>query len=66
MIKVLLFLNLLDAQRRLSITNLGLMALIIKTVVSPSADWSSIVAMVVAFANYMHKRDVISRNFNGN
>lgn len=60
LLTILNFLNILDSEGRLSITNLGLICLLIKVMISPDADWSSIVAIVVAFANYMHKREKIT------
>lgn len=54
--KLLAFLNLLDADSNLSITNAAVIALVIKMLVSPNLDWPSITAMVITFANYMHKR----------
>lgn len=61
MLKILNFLNLLDENNCLSITNVGLIALVTKIVVSPTADWPSIVAVIASFSNYAHKRYVNSQ-----
>ncbi len=55
--KILDFLNILDySGTRLSITNIALIGLLIKVLVSPNVDWPSLVAIITAFANYAHKR----------
>jgi esterase/lipase len=56
LLSVLDWFNLLDNEKKLSITNCAVVALIIKMLVSPNLDWPSITGMIVVFANYMHKR----------
>ncbi len=50
------WLNLLDSEKNLSITNLAIYLLVGKMMFSPALDWPSVTAMIVTFANYMHKR----------
>jgi len=65
-LKLLDFCNLLDySGARLSLTNLGLIALIFKMVVSKPVDWPSVVAVIAALANYMNKRST-NQDANGN
>ena len=61
-LRLLGFLNLTDDAGNLSITNIGLIALISKMVCTPNIDWPSVVAVITAFANYAHKRAVISNS----
>lgn len=57
MLKLLKFLNLLDGSgAALSLTNIGLVAILIKIVCAKDLDWPSLVALVSTLANYMHKR----------
>ncbi len=56
--RLLTFLNLLDSENNLSITNLAIYLLVGKMMFSPALDWPSVTAMIVTFANYMHKRQV--------
>lgn len=58
--RILDFLNLLSDDGKLSITNIAVIALITKMCLSPNLDWPSITAMVITFANYMHKRKTVS------
>lgn len=59
MMKALAFLNLLDESGQgLSLTNLGLYAIMIKILVAPMIDGPSVVALVSLLANYIHKRSV--------
>lgn len=55
-IKTLDFCNILDYNKRLSLTNIALIALVVKLVVSPSPDLATVGSVVIAFSNYMHKR----------
>jgi hypothetical protein len=54
--KVLDFLSILGYDGRVSLTNVALIALVTKIVISPSVDWPSVVAIVTAFGNYAHRR----------
>jgi hypothetical protein len=54
--RLLAWLNLLDSDGNLSITNVAVVALVIKMLLAPQLDWPSVVAMIVTFTNYMHKR----------
>lgn len=60
-IKTLDFCNLLDYNKKLSITNIALIALLGKMILSHNVDWPSLVSVIVAFSNYAHKR-VVSNN----
>lgn len=55
MVKWLSFMNLLDSEGKLSITNLAMYVIIGKVCAGP-LDWSSAVTLFVVCANYMHKR----------
>lgn len=55
-IAVLDWFNLLDNEKKLSITNVAVVALVIKMLVAPNLDWPSVTGMLIVFANYMHKR----------
>lgn len=60
--KILAFLNLLDESgQSISLTNVGLYAIMIKILASPMIDGPSVVALVSLLANYIHKRQVISK-----
>lgn len=54
------FLNLLDAQSKLSITNLAVIICLLKLVFSPSASITEAGTLLVALANYAHKRSVVN------
>lgn len=56
--RILGFLNLLDDGGNLSITNIGVYALICKFLISAHADWPSSVALIGTLLNYAHKRQV--------
>ena len=56
LLKALDWLNLLDAERKLSLTNLGLICLLARVIASPTLDWASVTTLALAFANYAHKR----------
>ncbi len=58
--KILDFCNVLDYNKKLSITNIALIALLGKMLLAPNIDWPSLVAVIVAFSNYAHKRAVSS------
>ena len=54
--KVLKFLNLIDQQGRLSITNVAVIILLAKIAIAPSIDWAVISGLLVTMINYSHKR----------
>ncbi len=56
LLKILDFLNLLSYDGKLSLTNIALIVLVGKLVVSPSPDLATVGSVVIAFANYMQKR----------
>lgn len=58
--KLLTFLNLLDAQGNLSITNVAVLVTLIKLAISPSASITEAGTLLVALANYAHKRKTTS------
>jgi hypothetical protein len=62
LLATLKFLNLLDEENRLSLTNIGLIILVGKMALSSQSDWTSVAATVAGFANYMHKRNVIFKS----
>lgn len=53
--KFLGWLNLLDVEGKLSITNLAMYVIIMKVSLSPF-DWASAVTLFIVCLNYMHKR----------
>lgn len=53
--KFLGWLNLLDVEGKLSITNLAMYVIILKVSLSPF-DWASAVTLFIVCLNYMHKR----------
>lgn len=55
-LKALNFCNLLDLEGKLSLTNLGLVVLLVRVGASSVLDWASVTTLALAFANYMHKR----------
>ena len=57
--KLLKFLNLLDRQNNLSITNFGVFIILIKIATSPF-DWATAAALLVTLLNYSHKRHIDS------
>jgi hypothetical protein len=57
MIKFLTFLNVLDAEGRLSITNIAMYSILIKICLS-QFEWASAVSLFVVCLNYAHKRVV--------
>lgn len=58
--KIAEFLNLLDSQGRLSITNLAVLITLIKLAISPSASITEAGALLVALGNYAHKRFTVN------
>lgn len=58
--RVINWLNLLDLEGKLSLTNVALVALVIKMLVSPNLDWPAVVTLITVFANYMHKRQAVN------
>lgn len=56
--KVLSFFNLLDAEGNLSITNLAVIVVLVKLAISPSASLTEAGTLLIALANYAHKRAV--------
>lgn len=58
--RLLAFLNLLDFQDKLSITNLAMYLILLKVSFS-QLDWASAVALFTLCANYAHKRSVSSK-----
>mgnify|MGYP001266357776 CR=1 FL=1 len=50
------FLNLLDGQGNLSITNTAVYVLIAKIATAPSLDWPTAATLLVTLMNYAHKR----------
>lgn len=63
--KFLAFMNLLDESgNAISLTNLGLWAIMVKILISPMIDGPSVVALVSLLVNYMHKRNAVSKDSN--
>ncbi len=52
------FLNLLDAQGKLSITNVAVIVCLLKLAFAPAASITEAGTLLVALANYAHKRIV--------
>lgn len=59
-IKVMSFLNLLDASKKVSITNTALFVILAKVACSPF-DWASAVSLFVVCLNYDSKRRVAAK-----
>jgi hypothetical protein len=55
-LKILDFLNILDYSKRISLTNVSLMLLVGKLLFTPSPDFAVVGSVIIAFANYAHKR----------
>lgn len=53
---ILNFLNVLDSEGKLSITNLAVIIVLVKLVIAPTASITEAGALLVALANYAHKR----------
>lgn len=60
--QVLSFLNLLDFEGKLSITNVAVIVVLIKLAISPSASITEAGLLLVTLANYAHKRSVNQSN----
>jgi hypothetical protein len=60
MIKLLDFLNLLDSDKRISLTNVGLVVLVAKLAFSGCNDLTAIAGVIAGFSNYAHKRSTIA------
>ena len=58
--KVLTFLNLVDTNGNLSITNLAVVITLIKLATSPSANITEAGTLLIALGNYALKRQVIA------
>lgn len=56
LLNILSFCNLLDLEGKLSLTNVGLVVLLIRVGMAAQLDWASVTTLALAFANYMHKR----------
>lgn len=60
--KLMSFLNLLDSEGKLSITNVAVYITLIKLAVSPSASITEAGTLLLALGNYAHKRIVNNSN----
>ncbi len=56
MIRALRFLNLLDSDGNLSITNVCVIVCVVKIVVAPQFSVTEVGALMVSLCNYAHKR----------
>lgn len=56
MLKLLKFCNCLDRGGKLSITNLGVIVLLVKVAAAPNMDWAVVAGLLVTLLNYGHKR----------
>ncbi len=56
LLRFLDFFNILDYSKRISLTNVSLMLLVGKLLVSPNPDFGTIGAVIAAFGNYAHRR----------
>jgi len=54
--KILDFCNILDYSKRISLTNLAFIAIIIKAIATPTLDSQTTIALVTLCLNYVHKR----------
>lgn len=61
LLRLLDFCNLLDYNKKISITNIALIALISKIMMAVTIDFPSVVALATVFANYIHRRSMISK-----
>jgi hypothetical protein len=55
---ILKFLNVLDANENLSITNLAVIVALVKLAIAPTASITEAGTLLIALANYGHKRFV--------
>ena len=60
--RVLNFLNLLDSEGKLSITNIAVIIILIKLALSPSASITEAGTLLLVLANYALKRKAINDN----
>lgn len=60
------FLNLSDAEGKLSITNTAVIVLITKIAVAPSLDFPTVAALLLSLLNYADKRRTIAANSSTN
>jgi len=56
--KILDFCNVLDDTGRLSITNVAVMGLVGKLIITSNPDLATVGTTIIALVNYMHKRSV--------
>lgn len=54
--KILKFLNLLDKDENLSITNIAVIVLLTKIALINTLDWPVVASLLLALINYGHKR----------
>jgi hypothetical protein len=59
--KLLNFLSLLDSEGRLSLTNVAMYVILVKLAIAPNPGLADIGALLLALANYAHKRYVVSQ-----
>ena len=59
--KILNKLNLLDAQNNLSITNIAVIVVLVKLVLTPQWTLNEAGMLLLTIANYSHKRYVINQ-----
>jgi hypothetical protein len=59
---ILKFLNVLDANENLSITNLAVIVALVKLAIAPTASITEAGTLLIALANYGHKRFVSSQD----
>lgn len=62
MSKVLTFLNLLDSDGNLSITNVAVIVCVTKLAIAPEFSIAEVGALLCSLLNYSHKRYVNSQN----
>lgn len=60
--QVLNFLNILDSDGNLSLTNLAFIAMVAKLVLTKNPDYATLGATVATVLNYMHKRNTNNEN----
>lgn len=58
------FFNLLDAESKISITNVAVYVCLLKLIISPSASITEAGTLMLALANYGHKRALSSKKTN--
>ena len=62
MVRIFNFLNILDSEGKLSITNLAVYIVLIKLTISPVASLTEAGSLLMVLANYAHKRIVNTAN----